>query len=89
MRTHDCLKVLVKIDGKEIRPTNRLELEAALGGKAVPDLMFTQDCQRDEDWSSSDCLCLLDPGATAHETGFVCEPNYADGKTDICFISPV
>jgi len=59
-------------------------LEAALEGVAIADSDFVENVGIDA-WKSIDCFCPLDPGATAINTGFTCDPNYPDKTVDLYF----
>ena len=83
---HRCIRILVRQkDGHRSWPTTRSELESALEGKAVADVDICPNCAADSDWLPDDCLCLLDPGATAKNAGFECDPNPVGGTADLFF----
>lgn len=81
-----CIPVLVRTkDGRSVRPATRAALEAALGGKAIADVDICPNVATDSDWLPGDCLCVLDPGATARNTGFECDPNPSDPTVSLFF----
>lgn len=83
---HRCIRILVRQkDGRHTRPTTRAALEAALERKAIAGLDICPNVAADSDWLPGDCLCVLDPGATARNTGFECDPNPSDPAVDLFF----
>lgn len=87
---HRCIRVLVRSkDGRYTRPTTRAELEVVLERKAIADIDYCPNVTTDSDWLPGDCLCVLDPGATAKNTGFECDPNPSDPTADLFFYSGV
>lgn len=85
MSKHECLHIVVRNGDSELRPKNRAELEAAIGGKAVADSEFFPN---DADWLPHHCFCAINPGDTAVNNGFDFDPNYVDPNTDLYFFKP-